>query len=165
MRITEALQVLPRFFLALVVLALFGAGVTNLMIVLGITSWPVLARVVRSETLSIRQREFVQAAESQGATAVRVIVREIWPNVLPSALTLLGLLVAEVMLIEASLGFLGLSDPNAMSWGYLASEAQRFLRAAWWLFAFPGLAILTAVLAVNLLVDSLSDAVQGRSPR
>ena len=85
------------------------------------------------------------------------MVRELLPNAFPSALVFVGLIVAQVLLIEASLGFLGLGDPNAMSWGFLASQAQQFLRVAWWLSVFPGLAIVFAVLGLNLLGDSLTD--------
>ncbi|GAA5106779.1 ABC transporter permease [Haloechinothrix salitolerans] len=162
MRLTEAFQVLPRFFLAIVVIAFFGPGIDRLVLVLGFTSWPMLARVVRGEVLSLKQREFVAAAQAHGASSVRVVVREILPNALPAAIALLGLILAQVILIEASLGFLGLGDPNAMSWGYLANEAQRFLRVAWWLPLFPGLAILLAVLGLNLLGDALTDILGGR---
>ncbi|MDP9444619.1 MAG: ABC transporter permease [Actinomycetota bacterium] len=162
MRVTEGFQVLPRFFLALVVIAFFGAGLDRLVLVLGVTSWPMLARVVRSQTLSLRERDFVAAARACGASDARIVLREIWPSVLPGAVNLLGLLIAQAMLIEASLSFLGLGDPNAMSWGYLASEAQRFLRVAWWLSAFPGLAILGAVLGLNLLGDAVTHALGGR---
>ncbi len=158
MRGTEALQVLPRFFLALVVVAYFGPGTDRLVIVLGLTSWPLLARVIRSQTLSLRRRDFIEAARTQGASDYRIVVHELWPNLLPTVFTLMGLLTAQVLLIEASLGFLGLSDPDAVSLGYLASEGQRFLRVAWWLAAFPGLAILVAVLGLNLLADSVGDA-------
>jgi len=158
MRSTEGFQVLPRFFLALVVIAFFGPGLDRLVLVLGVTSWPLLARVVRSQTLSLRERHFVEAARSQGATTSRILRHEIWPNLLPSVFTLMGLLTAQVLLIETSLSFLGLSDPDAISWGYLASEGQRFLRAAWWMAAFPGVAILVAVLGLNMVADSLSDA-------
>ncbi|MQA61956.1 MAG: ABC transporter permease subunit [Actinophytocola sp.] len=162
MRFTEAFQVLPRFFLAIVVIAFFGPGIDRLIIVLGCTSWPMLARLVRAEVLSLKQREFVAAAQAHGASGVRVVVREILPNALPPAIALLGLILAQVILIEAGLGFLGLGDPNAMSWGYLANEAQRFLRVAWWLPMSPGLAILLAVLGLNLLGDALTDALGGR---
>ncbi|WP_196776908.1 ABC transporter permease [Haloechinothrix halophila] len=162
MRLTEAFQVLPRFFLAIVVIAFFGPGVDRLIIVLGCTSWPMLARLVRAEVLSLKQREFVAAAQAHGASSVRVVVREILPNALPPAIALLGLILAQVILIEASLGFIGLGDPNAMSWGYLANTAQRFLRVAWWLPLFPGLAILLAVLGLNLLGDALTEALGGR---
>jgi peptide/nickel transport system permease protein len=159
MRLTEAFQVLPRFFLAIVVIAFFGPGLDRLVIVLGVTSWPLLARVVRAEVLSLKHREFVEAALAHGASGIRVVVREILPNALPPAIALVGLVLAQVILIEASLGFLGLGDPNAMSWGYLANEAQRFLRVAWWLSLFPGLGILLAVLGLNLLGDALTDAL------
>lgn len=162
MRCTEAFQVLPRFFLALVVIAFFGPGLDRLVLVLGVTSWPLLARVVRAEVLTLRHREFVEAARVHGATGGRILVREILPNALPPAIALLGLVIAQVILIEASLGFLGLGDPNVTSWGALASEAQAFLRVAWWLSLFPGLAILLAVLGLNLLGDAVTDALIGR---
>jgi len=162
MRLTEMFQVLPRFFLALVVIAFFGPGLDRLVVLLGVTSWPLLARVVRAEVFSLRSREFVEAARVYGASQPRILLREILPNALPAALALLGLVVAQVILIEASLGFLGLGDPNVTSWGTLASEAQRFLRVAWWLSLFPGVAILLAVLGLNLLADALTDALTGR---
>ena len=162
MRVTELFQVLPRFFLALVVIAFFGPGIDRLVLVLGITSWPLLARVLRAETLSLREREFVEAAEVIGSSQRRIMLREILPNALPPGIALLGLVVAQVILIEASLGFLGLGDPDVTSWGALASEAQRFLRVAWWLSLFPGLAILLAVLGLNLLGDAVTDALSGR---
>lgn len=162
MRFTEAFQVLPRFFLALVFIAFFGPGLDRLVLVLGLTSWPLLARVVRAEVLSLRSREFVDAARVAGASPARILRREILPNALPPAIALLGLLVAQVLLIEAGLGFLGLSDPDAVSWGAIASDAQQFLRVAWWLSVFPGVAILLAVLGLNLFADAVTDALTGR---
>jgi peptide/nickel transport system permease protein len=162
MRVTEAFQVLPRFFLALVVIAFFGPGLDRLILVLGVTSWPLLARVIRAEVLALRSREFVEAARVHGASRRRILVREILPNAVPPAIALLGLVVAQVILIEAGLGFLGLGDPNVVSWGALSSEAQQFLRVAWWLSLFPGLAILLAVLGLNLLGDALTEVVTGR---
>ncbi|HKH50647.1 MAG TPA: ABC transporter permease [Mycobacterium sp.] len=162
MRITEMFQVLPRFFLALVVIAFFGPGLDRLVLVLGLTSWPLLARVVRAEVLTLRHREFVDAARVYGASSARIVLREILPNVLPSAIALLGLVVAQAILIEASLGFLGLSDPNMISWGAMASQAQQFLRVAWWLSLFPGLAILVTVLGLNLVGNAMTNASVGR---
>jgi peptide/nickel transport system permease protein len=162
MRTTEAFQVLPRFFLALLVIAFFGPGLDRLILVLGVTTWPLLARVVRSQTLSLREQQFVEATVGLGATVPHILLRKIWPHVLPSVVTLMGILAAQVLLIETSLSFLGLSDPDAISWGYLASEGQRFLRAAWWMSAFPGVAILVAVLGLNLMADSLSRAAGRR---
>ncbi len=161
MRLTELFQVLPRFFLAVVVAAFFGAHLGLLIAVLGLTSWALLARVVRAEVLSLKQRDFVEAARAAGASDTRLVVREILPNALPVAIAFLGLVLAQVLLIEASLGFIGLGDPNVMSWGYLAGQAQRFLRVAWWMSVFPGLAIAVAVLGLNLLSDALTDVLGG----
>lgn len=157
MRLTELFQTIPHFFLAVIVIALFGAGVERVVLVLGLTLWPVLARVVRAETLSLTQREFVEAARSLGLKETKVILHHIVPNVLPPAIVLITLLSATVILIEATLGFIGLGDPGVMSWGYLANNAQRFLRVAWWMAVFPGAAILIAVLGLNLCGDALSD--------
>lgn len=161
-RMIEFVQVLPVFFLAVVVIALFGPGVDRLILVLGLTSWELLARVVRAEVLALREREFVEAARATGASAARIVVREILPNALPAAVVYLGLLLAQVLLIEASLAYLGLGDPDRVSWGYLGSEAQDFLRVAPWLAVFPGLAIVVAVLGLNLLSDALTDVLGGR---
>jgi peptide/nickel transport system permease protein len=158
MRVTDLFQAVPRFFLALLVIALFGAGVDNLILVLGLTSWPLLARVVRAEALTLREREFVVAARSLGASDARVLVRHLLPNLLPSVIVMVSLLASRIILLEASLSFIGLGDPNAMSWGFLISNAQRFLRSAWWMSVFPGAAIAVGVLGINLLGDALNDA-------
>lgn len=162
MRTTEAFQTLPRFFLALVVIALFGPGLVTLVAVLGFTSWAIVARVVRAETLSLRQAEFVLAARAMGASLPRVLFRHILPNVVPSVVTFVSLVVAQAILVEASLGFLGFADPSRMSWGILAGNAQSFIRSAWWLGVFPGGAIALAVLGINLLGDGLLEAEQRR---
>jgi peptide/nickel transport system permease protein len=162
MRFTELVQVMPRFFLALIAIALLGPGLDRIVLVLGLTSWPVLARVVRSEVLALERLEFVRAAEAAGASSTRIILRELMPNALPSALVVLGLLLGQVLLIEASLGFLGLGDPNLVSWGSLAGQAQSYLRVAWWLPLFPGLAISLTVLGLNLLGDAVTAALGGR---
>ncbi len=161
-RVTELLQVLPRFFLVIVVVALFGPGIDRLILTLGLTSWPMLARVVRGEVRSLRRIEYVIAAQATGSTSFRILLRTILPNVLPSAIVVLGLLFGQVLLVEASLGFLGLADPNTMSWGMLAGQAQPFIRVAWWLPLFPGVAITIAVLGVNLLIDAYSSTFQTR---
>ena len=156
MRLTELFHVMPRFLLVVVGIALFGSGLWQLVLILGLTSWPMLARVVRAEVISLREHDFVRAAEASGATRSRILARELLPNVMPSAIVMAGLLFGQVLLVEASLGFLGIGDPNAMSWGGLAGQAQGFLRVAWWLSFFPGLAITLAVLGSNLLADALS---------
>jgi peptide/nickel transport system permease protein len=162
MRLTELVQVMPRFVLVVVAVALFGPGVDRVVLTLGLTSWPVLARVVRGEVLAMRQLDFVRAAEATGAPVTRILRRELMPNVMPGALVMVGLLFGQVLLIDASLGFLGLGDPGVLSWGVLAGQAQGFLRVAWWLPVFPGMAVTLAVLGPNLLADALSSARGGR---
>ena len=157
MRGTEAVQVVPRFFLAVVVIALFGPGLDRVVLVLGLSSWPAIARVIRAETLSLARREFVDAARALGASAPRILMRQVLPNALPAALVVVSLNAASVILLEAGLGFIGLGDPRAVSLGYLANNAQRFLRVAWWMALFPGAAIALAILALNLLGDALAD--------
>ena len=159
MRSTEVVQIVPRFFLALLVSAMFGAGTLRLALLLGFTSWPTLARLVRVETQSLTEQDFVMAARAMGAHRRRILAREILPNVIPSTFAYLGLVVAQALLIDASIGFLGLGDPNTVSWGQLAGEAQRFLRVAWWLPVFPGACIAFTVLSLNLLGDALADIV------
>jgi peptide/nickel transport system permease protein len=159
MRFTELFQTIPRFFLVLLVLALFGTGTTNMILVLGLTSWPMLARVVRAEALSVRERQFVEAARSLGASNLRIVTRHIMPNLIPAAVVVIALLASRVILLEASLSFLGLGDSDVMSLGFLVSNAQRFIRAAWWMSVFPGAALALAVLAVNLLADGLNDTL------
>lgn len=163
MRFTEFFQAVPRFFLAILAMAVFGPGLELLVLVLGLTSWTMLARVVRAEVLSLKQREFVDAARVVGASGTRIVLRELLPNALPPALALLGLIMGHVLLVEASLGFLGLADPNAMTWGLIAGAAQPYVRLAWWLPFFPGVAILLAVLGFNLLADALTAALGHRT--
>ncbi len=165
MRVTDFVLIVPRFFLAVVVIALFGAGVDRLILVLGLTSWPAIARVVRAQTLSLVRREFVDAARALGATDTRVLLRYVLPGTLPPALVVISVNAASVILLEAGLSFIGLGDPSRMSWGYLANNAQRFLRVAWWVALFPGAAIALAVLGLNLLGDALNDLLDRHAPR
>jgi peptide/nickel transport system permease protein len=127
----------------------------------------VIARVVRAQTLSLARREFVDAARALGATEARVLLRHVLPHAIPAALVVISVNAASTVLLEAGLGYLGLGDPRMMSWGYLANNAQRFLRVAWWMAVFPGVAIGFAVLGLNLLGDALNDldAYVRRTPR
>ena len=163
MRTTELFQSVPRFFLVLLIVALFGAGLDNLIYVLAITSWPTLARVSRAEVLSVRDRDYVEAARSIGATDRRILLRHVLPNVLPTAMVVIALTGSRIILLEASLSFLGLGDPTVMSWGYLVSNAQRYLRVAWWMSVFHGLAIAISVLGINLMSDALNDVLASYS--
>lgn len=156
MRLTELFQVLPRFFLALVVIALFGNSLNNLILVLALTSWSSLARLARAEVLSLREREFVVGARSVGVKPLRILGRHILPNATGPLLASAALVVSAAILTEAGLSFLGLGDPNAISWGYLLNNAQLFLRRAWWLPLFPGLAIVVTVLGVSLTLEAVN---------
>ena len=158
MRTTELFQVIPRFFFAVIAIALFGPGLDRIVLTLGLTSWPVLARLVRGEVIAMRDLDFIRAAHALGAPARHIVRYQLLPNVLPSIVVALGLLFGQVLLLEATLGFLGLGDPGAISWGMLAAQAQGYLRVAWWLALFPGLAITLTVLGVNLLADASSSA-------
>ncbi len=155
MRIAEIFQVVPRFFLAIVAIAYFGSGVDRLIVILGLTSWSGLARVIRAETLSVRESAFVEAAQLFGSGIFRTIFREILPNIAPTVAVYLTLLLSRVLLVEASLAFIGLSDPSSISWGYLAGSSQAYLRSAWWIAVFPGLAILMAALSLTSLGDAI----------
>lgn len=164
MRTADLFQVVPRFFLALLVIAYFGPGIDKLILLLGLTSWPFLARVVRAEALTLRRRDFVEAARATGASGARILLRQVIPNLLPVAVVVLTLFASRIILIEAGLAFLGLSDQNRVSWGMLANNAQNFLQLAWWMAVFPGLAIALAVLGLNLVGDSVTDLLEHQRP-
>jgi peptide/nickel transport system permease protein len=165
MRIAEFFQTLPRFVLALIVIALFGASTAKLILVIGLLAWPQMARVVRATVASLQQAPFVDAARVAGMPDRIIIAKEILPNVAAPIIVLGSLDIASAILIEASLSFFGLGDPNAISWGGMLNDAQQFLRSAWWMSAFPGLAIAMTVLAFNLLGDALNDALNPRGER
>ena len=158
-RVIEVFQSIPQFFLALLIVAFFGAGLDNLILLLGATSWMLPARVIRAATLAVREREFIEAADASGASDLRVVLRHVLPNVLPTAVVTVALIGSRVILVEAALSFIGLGDPNEVSLGYLISSAQPFLRVAWWMSVFPGLAIVVAVLGLNLTGDLVNDAL------
>ncbi len=157
MRLTELLQVLPRFFLALVVVALFGSSLVNLIVVLALTSWVFTARLARAGVLTVRQREYVLAARGLGASPAANLFGHILPNALAPVIVNASLQVGRAILIEAGLSFLGLGDPNVISWGFMLNNAQAFIRSAWWMAVFPGAAIALTVLGVNLAGDALND--------
>ena len=159
MRVTEYVLVVPRFFLALLVVAMLGTGIEKIILVIGVLGWPEVARVVRAQFLTFREREFVIAARAIGASHVKVIFREILPNAIPPAVVVASILVARAILLEAGLSFLGLGDPNLISWGSLLSEAQERISASVWLALFPGLAISLLVLCINLFGDGINDVL------
>ena len=156
MRLTELVQIVPRFFLAILVAALFGPSLVFLTLLLALTFWPTTARLVRSQILTLRQREWVLAARAVGLGEIRILVRHVVPHALGLIIVTAALQIGAAILVEASLSFLGLGDRSVISWGYMLNGAQPFLRVAWWLSVFPGLALVLTVLGTNLLADALS---------
>ncbi len=155
MRLTEVFQIVPRILVALLLVALFGATLWTLIPVIAVTGWPMTARLVRSEILSLREREFALAATALGAGDVRLIWRHFLPNAFPPVLVGLPLQVGRAILLEAGLNFLGLGDPGVASWGRLLQSAQGYMRDAWWLAVFPGAALTITVLALYLVAEGL----------
>jgi peptide/nickel transport system permease protein len=159
MRITELFMMIPRFPLALVVIAFFGNSIWNVIFVLGITSWPRTARTVRVAYMSLKQKEFVEAARAIGEKDFSIVFREILPNAIFLVIVNLSIEVPGAILLEVGLSYLGVGDPNITSWGMMLSNAQHFLRHAWWMAVFPGIAIFITVLGLNLVGDGLNDAL------
>ncbi len=159
MRFTEFFQTIPNFALAIVLVAIFQPSTISIIIAIGVVSWPPVARLVRGEFLSLRSREFVQASVVLGQRNTRIIVSQILPNTLSPVIVMASLMVAQAILLESSLSFLGLGDPNTMSWGYMIGAARTVIRQAWWMSFFPGMAILLTVLSLNLVGEGLNDAL------
>ncbi len=165
MRLVDVLQAVPAFFLAIVAFAVLGSGQDKLILLLGLTSWTFLARIVRAQVLSVKEREFVRAAHSFGSSGTRTVFRHVLPNVVPAVVVILPLLASRVVLIEAGLAFIGLGDPNRLSLGYLISNAQPYLQYYWWMSVFPGLVLTCLVLGFNLLGDAFNDVLdRGPAP-
>lgn len=158
MRLTEMVMIIPLFVLGLLLVTLFGPQISNLIIVISILSWPQSARLVRAEFYSFKNRDFVEAAQSLGAGHLDIIFSEILPNALAPVIVVGTLQVATVILIEAGLSFLGLGDPNHISWGLMLNWAQPFIRNAPWLAIFPGIALALVTLGFNWVGDALNDA-------
>ena len=159
MRITEVFQVVPQFFLAVVLVALFGASVLNIIVAIALLTWPIIARLTRSEFLSLKTRQYVDAAYLGGASNTRLIFREILPNAMGPIIVSATLLVGRAMLTEAGLSFLGLGDPSRISLGVMLYQSRPFVQFAWWAALFPGMMIFLAVLSTNLIGDGLNDVI------
>ncbi len=162
MKFTEVFLVIPIFVIALVAVSVFGPTIWNIVVVIGVLSWPTIARLVRADFLSLKKRTYTDAARVAGATDLYIMFRELLPNALPTVVVATCLQVATTILLEAGLAFLGLSDPNWISWGFMLNQSSLFFLRAWWLSAFPGLAIFAAVLGVNLVGDGLNDVLNPR---
>jgi peptide/nickel transport system permease protein len=159
MRVTEFFQVLPALLFAMVVVTLFSPSLLIVTLAIGIVSWPPTARLTRAEFLKTKNLEFVRAEAAIGARHSRIIWKVILPNALPPLIVSATLAVGAAILFEAGLSFLGLSDPNQMSWGLMIGSARQYVLSVWWAVAFPGAAIFFTVLAVSLIGDGLNDAL------
>jgi peptide/nickel transport system permease protein len=162
MRITEIFQTVPTFLLAVVLVAIFKPSMTTIVLAISAVTWPSIARLVRAEFLSLREREFVQSCVVIGMGETRIIFRQILPNCLPPIIVMSSVMVASAILTESGLSFLGLGDPNLMSWGTMIGIGRDAMRTAWYMSALPGVAILITVLALNLVGEGLNDALNPR---
>ncbi|WP_293809339.1 ABC transporter permease [uncultured Bosea sp.] len=165
MRFTEFFQTIPSFALAIVLVAILQPQLGSIVLAIGVVSWPPVARLVRGEVLSLRSREYVQAAVTIGQSTPRIIFSQVLPNTIAPIIVMGSLMIGSAILLESSLSFLGLGDPNLMSWGYMVGAGRTRLLDAWWISFFPGLAIFLTVLALNLAGEGLNDALNPRLAR
>ena len=161
-RLTEIFQTMPSFVLLIVLVAIAQPTALTVTVAIAIISWPTVARLTRAEFRAIREKEFVMAARSLGYGHGRIIFREILPNAAPPLIVTSSIMVATAILMESALSFLGLGDPNVVSWGSMIGAGREMIRTAWYLTALPGLAIVFTVLALNLIGDGLNDALNPR---
>lgn len=155
MRITELVQAVPRFFVVVLIVSLFGGRLWLIVLVIGLTSWPATAQVFRAQVMAVTTREYVLAARAAGAGELSVFLRHVLPATSSVTAAQVSYQTGGAILAEAGLSFLGLGDPTVMSWGTLLGAAHHTVRDAWWIAVFPGLAVTSTVLACNLLSDGL----------
>lgn len=149
-------MMLPSFFLILLIIALFGNSITNVMVVIGITTWPSNAKLMRAQALSLRQRTFVKSAEAMGETKLQILFKYILPNGIFPVIANTSMGMSNAILTEAGLSFLGLGDPSIISWGQMIYTGKQYITSAWWISAFAGIAIVITVLVFYLLGDGLN---------
>jgi peptide/nickel transport system permease protein len=165
MRVTDAFQTIPTFLLALALVSLLGPTNGAVILAIAIGSWPGPARLVRAEILSLRSRDFVAGGRAIGMAPLRIAFTQVLPNALAPVVSLVGVLVAAAILIESALSFLGLGDPNLVSWGSMVAKGSSHLRTAPYLVAIPGIAIALTVLSVTLASDWLVERLtEARAP-
>jgi peptide/nickel transport system permease protein len=161
-RLIELFQTVPSFVLLVVLVAIAQPSIVTVTWAIGLITWPTIARLVRAEFRALREKEFVTAARSLGYGHGRIIFREILPNALPPIIVTASVMVATAILMESALSFLGLGDPNVVSWGSMIGSGRELLRTAWYLTGMPGLVIVLTVLSLNLIGDGLNDALNPR---
>jgi len=157
--VIEVFQTIPVFLLAVVLVAVLTPSIETIVVSVAIVSWPSLARLVRAEFMSLRSREFVQAAYLSGQSGLRIMFTQILPNSLSPVIVMGSMMVASAILLESGLSFLGLGDPNLMSWGYIIGASRSVIRDAWWMSVFPGVAIALTVLSLSLIGEAVNDAL------
>ena len=165
MRVTEAFQTIPSFVLLLTLVAIFGSTIQIIVIAIGVVSWTAPARMVRAEFMSLRAREFVDAARNLGVGNLSLIFREILPNALPPVIVFASVVMATSILMESALAFLGLGDPNFASWGNMIGQGRAVLRTDPHCTVIPGIAILLTVLSFSLMGEGLNDALNPRQKK
>ena len=163
MRLTELFLIPPQFFIALIVAALFGSSLLNLILILAFTNWTTTARLVRAEVLSIKERPFIEASRAMGASPLRILLHDILPNAFPVIITKMILTIGGVILLEAGLSFIGIGDAKHISWGYMLHNGQHFIRDAWWMIAFPSFALALLVLALNVVGDAVNTSLNPKA--
>lgn len=161
-RVVVLFQTIPGFILLVVLVAIAQPAIGTIVMAIGLVTWPTVARLVRAEFRSLREKDFVLAARALGYSHARIILREILPNALPPIIVTSSVMVASAILLESALSFMGMGDPNVVSWGSMIGAGRELLRTAWYLTAAPGLTIVFAVLAFNLIGDGLNDALNPR---
>jgi peptide/nickel transport system permease protein len=161
-KITEFFQILPPLLFAMVLVTLFGQKLMIITVAIGVVSWPSAARLTRAEFLRLRNLDFVKGSRAAGAGNSHLILRVILPNALPPIIVSATLAIGVAILFEGGLSFLGLGDPNTMSWGLMLGQNRNYVLDAWWAVTFPGAAIFIAVLAISLIGDGINDAINPR---
>ncbi len=161
-RLIEIFQTTPSFLMLVVLVAIAEPRVESITVAIALVTWPTIARLVRAEFRSLREKDFVTAARGLGYGHARIIFIEILPNALPPIIVTSSVIVASAILMESALSFMGLGDPNRISWGSMIGAGRELLRTAWYLTAIPGIAIVLTVLALNLIGDALNDALNPR---
>lgn len=162
MRLTDAMQTIPSFLSAIAIVGIVGPSLPTIIVAIAVVSWPMIARLVRAEFLRLRTYDFVQSCRIVGMSDMRIIFTQILPNCLAPIIVASSVLVATAIIVEASLSFLGLGDPNAMSWGTILGNGRAALRTAWYMTAIPAVALVLTVLALNLVGDALNDVLNPR---
>jgi peptide/nickel transport system permease protein len=161
-KVTEFFQILPPLLFAMVLVTLFGQTLTTETIAIGVVSWPTAARLTRAEFMRLRNLDFVKASRAAGAGNGHLILRVVLPNALPPIIVSATLAIGVAILFEGGLSFLGLGDPNTMSWGLIIGQNRNYVLDGWWTVTFPGAAIFIAVLAISMIGDGINDAINPR---